>query len=511
MRPLALAGLLALSVHAQGARHQTLSAVEGGVIGPLADGDRFGVSAARLGDLDGDGLLEVAVGAYAAEAGTGTVHLLSLRPDGTSAASRELRPDGVDVGDFYGTAVALLGDLDGDGRPELAVGADRDDDDGENRGAVWVLSLTEAGTLDRATKISATTGGLDDGPADGDLFGHSVAALGDLDGDGIPDLAVGGDDADDGGPNRGAVWILRMNADGTVRASQRISDTAGGFDGALDDDDLFGQAVAGLGDLDGDGVPDLAVAASLDDDGGDGQGVVWILFLTRDGTVRHHQKISATAGGFAGALDPLDTFGSSLVAPGDLDGDGVPDLVVGANRDDDGGPDRGAGWVLFLNRDGTVRAHDKLSGGGFGPAADGDEWNPTAALGDLDGDGAADLLFGSRLADLGGTNRGAARVLFTGYAVPTEPGPRAGALGPPFPNPVGAGAVTVPFTLAVAGPVRLGVVDGLGREVAVLHDGPLAAGEHRVPLAVGGWAPGVYVVRLVAGRATETRTVVVAR
>ena len=511
MRLLLIAGLLALSARAQDARVQTLSAVEGGVVGPHTDGDRFGVSAARLGDLDGDGTVEVAVGAYAAGLGTGTIHLLSLQRDGTSAASRELRPDGVDVGDFYGTAVAAVGDLDGDGRFDLAVGADRDDDGGENRGAVWVLFLTEAGGVDRVQKISATTGGLTDGPADGDLFGHSVTALGDLDADGIPDLAVGGDDADDGGPNRGAVWILFMNADGTVRATQRISDSAGGFSGALDDDDLFGQAVAGLGDLDGDGVPDLAVAASLDDDGGDGQGAVWILFLNRDGTVRQHQKISATAGGFSGALDPLDVFGSSLVAPGDLNGDGVPDLLVGANRDDDGGPDRGAGWVLFLNPDGTVRAHDKLSGAGLGPTADGDEWNPTAALGDLDGDGAADLLFGSRLADLGGTNRGAARVLFTGYAVPTETGPRAGALGVPFPNPIGAGAVTVPFTLAEAGPVRLAVVDALGREVAVLADGPLAAGEHRVPLAAGSWAPGVYLVRLVAGRAAETRTFVVAR
>ncbi len=76
---------------------------------------------------------------------------------------------------------------------------------------------------------------------------------------------------------------------------------------------------------------------------------MWVLFLTTDGTVKSHQKISDTAGGFTGMLDIGDSFGFSLVSLGDLDGDGVGDLAVGAELDDDGGTDRGAMWILFLD------------------------------------------------------------------------------------------------------------------------------------------------------------------
>ena len=78
----------------------------------------------------------------------------------------------------------------------------------------------------------------------------------------------------------GAVWMLLLKSDGTVKSHQKISDTEGGFTGGLDDDDWFGVAgVASLGDLDGDGRGDLAVGAPHDDDGGANRGAVWILFL----------------------------------------------------------------------------------------------------------------------------------------------------------------------------------------------------------------------------------------
>ena len=67
------------------------------------------------------------------------------------------------------------------------------------------------------------------------------------------------------------------------------------------------------------------------------------------GTVLSHQKISDTKGGFKGTLDINDHFGNSVASLGDLDGNGVSDLAVGANRDDDGGAYRGAVWVLFLD------------------------------------------------------------------------------------------------------------------------------------------------------------------
>ncbi len=255
--------------------------------------------------------------------------------------------------DIFGISVASLGDLDGDGVGDLAVGAFWDDDGGGDHGAVWVLFLNSDGTVKSHQKISDTEGGFTGTLDDDDSFGSSVASLGDLDGDGVGDLAVGAASDDDGGrplyAQRGAVWILFLNPDGTVKCHQKISDTQGDFTGILDDADLFGYSVASLGDLDGDGVGDLAVGAPLDDDGGHNRGAVWMLFLNTNGTVKSNQKISDTQGGFSGTLDNDDQFGSSVVALDDLDGDGVGDLAVGAFADDDGGRFRGAAWVLFLD------------------------------------------------------------------------------------------------------------------------------------------------------------------
>jgi hypothetical protein len=404
---------------------QKISAREGGFSANLNPGDRFGSALADTGDLEGDGVTDLAVGAPGDDEGgtdRGAVWILFMNSDGTVDTQQKIADssgsfDGkLDDADRFGSAVAALGDLNADGVNDLAVGAPGDDDGGTDRGAVWILFLDAVGKVRLSQKIADTSGGFGGTLNDGDQFGSAVASIGDLDGDGIGDLAVGAPDANESGTGRGEIWILFMDQDGRVKSQQKIADGSGGFKGSLNDGDHFGDAVSTLGDLDGDGIPDLAVGAPGDDDGGTDRGAVWILFMDRDGRVRSEQKIADGSGNFKGDLNDNDGFGSAVADPGDLDGDGTPDLAVGAPGSDDGGTDRGAVWLLFLDEAGKVSSNRQISStnGNFGGKLDdGDQFGSAiTGLGDLDGNGMPDLAVGAPLDDDGGTDKGAVWVLF---------------------------------------------------------------------------------------------------
>lgn len=162
-------------------------------------------------------------------------------------------------------------------------------------------------------------------------------------------------------PSIFSILTLTSFSQFSILGEQKISDLQGNFLATLDNGDIIGVDIEGIGDLDLDGIPDVAISTTRDDDGGSDWGAVYIVFLYANGTVKDYQKISSTEGGFGAALENEDHFGGSLALIGDLNDDGVQDIAVGAYDDDDGGTDRGAVYVLLQRNTLSVSEIEKTN------------------------------------------------------------------------------------------------------------------------------------------------------
>ena len=377
----------------------------------LDDSDMFGSSVNNIGDLNNDGVIDIAVGVpgdddtkelmktvidkvvgapYDNDGGQsqGAVYILFLNSDGTVKDSQKISStEGnfqniIDSGDCWGNAITSLDDLDGDGITDIAVGAHKNYSPGTemNRvGAVHILFLNSDGTVKHSQEISDTKGDFN-AIGDNDIFGIDLTNLSDLDGDGITDIAVGAQGDSENGFSQGAVYILFLNSDGTVKSYQKINSDKSNFQVKLDDSDMFGSSVNNIGDLNNDGVIDIAVGvpgdddtkelmktvidkvvgAPYDNDGGQSQGAVYILFLNSDGTVKDSQKISSTEGNFRQNLQPSDLFGFSLTNLSDLDGDGITDIAVGSPHRYYYDAESSPLHILLLEKDGKVKSFETL-------------------------------------------------------------------------------------------------------------------------------------------------------
>lgn len=213
------------------------------------------------------------------------------------------------------------------------------------------------GTVQSTVKIADGEGGFPSGQlANSDQLGTHIASLGDLDGDGIDELGVSAITTDDGATNAGAMYVFFLHQNGTVREFQKISITEGGANVAVRTSNFFG--VPGRFDQpngDQGHLPRLMGGA----EGGD---MVFVMRVLPNATVVHTQRIDRFNGGVpSGAIASNNNFGQSLASLGDVDGDELNDIMVGAPFDDTGGTNDGALFVLFMRANDRVKSHTRIT------------------------------------------------------------------------------------------------------------------------------------------------------
>lgn len=320
-----------------------------------AGDDWFGAAVAGAGDVDGDGFADLLIGASGASRGGtnwGVAYVFHGGPEGPDRARpRILRLGSASDYDHFGYAVTSAGDVDGDGYDDIAIGSPGVDLAGEragtDRGAVFVFHGSADGVLGVvASRLEAPV------PVDHDRFGYAVAAAGDLDGDGRGDLIVGAPGADNLLDDGGTVYVYRGDEGGLGETAAAVL-----HDPRTEVFDRFGTSVAGAGDIDGDGFADVLVGTS-----GHQRGRLLVYHGGREGVLpRPAMTIRDPLG------DGYNEFAESVAGAGDINGDGLDDIVIGASGADNGGVFRGS-VVLYpggrptANPDTPLRIDDPEGG-----------------------------------------------------------------------------------------------------------------------------------------------------
>ncbi|MFW5653564.1 MAG: integrin alpha, partial [Planctomycetota bacterium] len=333
-----------------------------------APGDAFGFGLAGPGDVNGDNVPDIAIGAHlhdAAGEDAGRVYLVS------GADGRVIFiMDGQRAGDRFGRSIAPAGDLNHDDRMELIVGAHAADNNGkQDSGSASVLSYIDGGrVLWRFDGSHAQAS-----------FGRNVDGGHDVDNDGHPDLIVGEPQNREFFLKGGAAHVL------SGATGQLLYSVYGDEEG-----ERFGRAVCLMPDVNDDGHAEFIVGAPEHSSPGSRAGRATV-YSGIDGSEMYTLEGEAA----------WDAFGKWIDHAGDYNGDGIEDFTVGARDSNANGKGSGRAYV-FSGIDGEtlLTATGQAAGDQLG--------HTVAGVGDINGDEACDVIFGADLADINGIDSGAA-------------------------------------------------------------------------------------------------------
>ncbi|ATE60100.1 hypothetical protein CCZ27_09185 [Thauera sinica] len=373
----------------------------GFVINGQAAGDLSGYAVSNAGDVNGDGLDDLLVGAYGADTANGTdagrAYVVFGKTDTTAV---NLADVAAGTGGFLidgqsawktGITVSAAGDVNGDGLADFIVGAQ-----GASNGAGHSYVLFGKADTTPIDLSNLSGGGfVITGATDGDGAAR-VSGAGDVNGDGLADFIVGAPGAN--GTAGTSYVVFGTTSTAAVDLSNLASNNAGFVINGETAGDYSGMSVSGVGDVNGDGLADFIIGA------GNANGLAgrsYVVFGKTDNAAIDLADLSTVGGlGFVIEGAQANSYnGFSVSNAGDVNGDGLADLIVGAPYLSDSS--KGRSYVVFGktgNATVNLSAVEAGSGGGFiieGTAGIASNGLSVSYAGDFNGDGLADLIVGA--------------------------------------------------------------------------------------------------------------------